>query len=463
MVMPANPTEKTLSMKSILRAVALICFALPVFHAFALEHQPSADYRARRVHLAEKLNGGVAVLFAAEESQLDFMPYRQDPDFYYLTGWNEPGAALLIESAAPAQGSRPAREYREILFLPTRNLRMERYTGEKLGADTPGATATAGVDEVKWMTELPSLLNELAHQNPLAFRTLWSEPDTAQAKTLVAWTATTLGLDQPPNFANVRELTDQLRAIKDPGEIALLHKASDASIKAQLAMMHAVHPGQTEDTVAGIIIEKLMENGCERPSYAPIVGSGKNSTVLHYSSNSETMQSGDIVVVDAAGEYSMYASDITRTVPVNGHFTARQQEIYDIVKGAQKAAMDAFVAGKSRINDPMHKYPNSLDTIAWNYMNTHGKDLHGEALGKYFIHGIGHSVGIDVHDPWDYSKPIEAGMVFTIEPGIYIPEEKIGVRIEDVFYANPDGKLECLTCALPKDTGEVEKIMKEEK
>jgi Xaa-Pro aminopeptidase len=172
------------------------------------------------------------------------------------------------------------------------------------------------------------------------------------------------------------------------------------------------------------------------------------------------MKDGDVVVVDAAGEYSMYASDITRTVPINGHFTGRQREIYDIVSGAQKAAIDGFVAGKSRINDPQHKYPDSLDTIAFNYMNAHGKDLHGNGLGKYFIHGIGHSVGIDVHDPWDYSKPIEKGMVFTIEPGIYIPEEKIGVRIEDDFYVQPDGTLECLTCTLPKTAEAIEALMK---
>lgn len=449
-------------MKSIRSAVAL-SYLIFSFHLLAITRQPASDCHARRARLSEKLEGGVAVLFAAEQPQLDFMPYRQDPDFYYLTGWNEPSAALLIQSAIPADEHNPARPYREILLLPTRNMRVERYTGVKLGADTPGAAATAGVDEVKSMTELPSLLSDIAHQRPTGRVGLWSEPDSAQAKSLVAWTATTLGLDQAPNFQNVRDLTNQLRAIKDPGEIVLLHKAADASIQAQLAMMHAVHPGTTEGTVAGIIIEKLMENGCERPSYAPIVGSGKNSTVLHYSNNSETMQSGDVVVVDAAGEYSMYASDITRTVPVDGHFTARQLEIYNIVKGAQKAAMDAFVAGTSRINDPQHKYPDSLDTIAWNYMNAHGKDLHGEPIGKYFIHGIGHSVGIDVHDPWDYSKPIQPGMVFTIEPGIYIPEEKVGVRIEDVFYANPNGKLECLTCALPKDADEVEKVMKEAK
>ncbi|MBV8632311.1 MAG: aminopeptidase P family protein [Silvibacterium sp.] len=446
-------------MKLVRRALALLCLIFSL-HVLALTRQPASDYRARRMRLAEKLDGGVAILFAAEQPQLDFMPYRQDPDFYYLTGWNEPGAALFIQSAIAAKNETTARPYREILFLPTRNMRMERYTGAKLGADTPGASATAGVDEVKNMAELPSLLGDLVHQSPTALRTLWTEPDSEQAKSLVAWTATTLGLDHAPNFQNVRDLTNQLRAIKDPGEITLLHKASDASIQAQLAMMRSVHHGTTEGAVAGIIIEKLMQNGCERPSYAPIVGAGKNSTVLHYSNDSETMQSGDIVVVDAAGEYSMYASDITRAVPVDGHFTARQREIYDIVKGAQKAAMDAFVAGTSRINDPQHKFPDSLDTIAWNYMNAHGKDLHGEPLGKYFIHGIGHSVGIDVHDPWDYSKPIQPGMVFTIEPGIYIPEEKIGVRIEDVFYANPNGKLECLTCALPKDAEEVEKTMK---
>ena len=450
-------------MRSILRALALICAIASCLQIHALERQPASDYHARRVRLAEKLNGGIAILFAAEEPQLDFMTYRQDPDFYYLTGWNEPGAALYIQPARATDGANPARPYREILFLPARNSYMERYTGAKLGADTPGAPATAGVDEVKSMNELPPLLGELFHQNPIALRNLWSEPDSAQAKSFLAWTATTLGLDQAPNVQNVRDLTNQLRAIKDPGEIALLHKASDASVQAQLAMMRSVHPGVKEGTVAGIIVEKLMENGCERVSYAPIVGSGLNSTVLHYSSDSETMQSGDVVVVDAAGEYSMYASDITRTVPVNGHFTERQREIYDIVKGAQKAAMDAFVAGTSRINDPRHKYSDSLDTIAWNYMNAHGKDLHGEPLGKYFIHGIGHSVGIDVHDPWDYSKPVQPGMVFTIEPGIYIPEEKIGVRIEDVFYANPNGKLECLTCALPKDADEVEKLMAEKK
>lgn len=441
-------------MTSFNRAIFFILLLLPCSFLSALEKQPNAGYRARRVHLAELLNGSAAILFAAEEPLLDFMPYRQDEDFYYLTGWNEPGAALLIEPAVPGH------PYREILLLPTRNLHAELYTGEKLDAASANVSQITGVDEVKPLTDLPSLLNELLATDRRAIKNIWSEPDTPQAKALLTWTAATLGTDAPLQFPDVRDLTGQLRTVKDPGELVLLHKASDASIQAQLAMMKAVHPGATERAVAGVIISKLMENGCERVSYAPIVGSGINSTILHYSDNTGTMQSGDVTVVDAAGEYSMYASDITRTVPVNGYFTERQREVYNIVLGAQKAAIEAFIAGKSIINDPKHIHPDSLDIVAWNYMNAHGKDLHGEPLGKYFIHGIGHSVGINVHDPWDYAKPVEKGMVFTIEPGIYIPEEKLGVRIEDVFYVNASGKLECLTCALPKTAEEVEKIMR---
>jgi Xaa-Pro aminopeptidase len=431
---------------------AVLAPALP-----ALDRQPTADYHARRTHLSESLNQGVAILFAAEEPLTDFTPYRQDSDFYYLTGWNEPGAALLIEAPADADDIHSARAYREI--LPTRNLRNERYTGPKLDASSPDAPHITGIDEVRPMTELPTILGALLKSDRYLERNLFGQPDNDQARALISWTATTLGMDSTPALQDVRSLTQNLRIIKEPGELALLHKASDASIKAQLAMIAAIHPGMTERAAAGIIVETLMANGCERPSYAPIVGSGPNSTILHYSENSHTMQSGEVLLVDAAGEYSMYASDITRTMPVNGHFTARQREVYNVVLGAQRAAMEAFVPGKSRINDPYHHYPDSLDTIAFNYMNAHGKDLHGEPLGKYFIHGIGHSVGIDVHDPFDPAKPIEKGMVFTIEPGIYIPEENLGVRIEDDYYAKPDGTLECLTCALPKTAEAIEGLM----
>jgi Xaa-Pro aminopeptidase len=440
-----------------LTLLVLLAVFVSALAAHALEKQPASAYHARRVALGARLQGGVAVLFAAPEAALDFDPYRQDSDFYYLTGWNEPGAALLIVADAP-QAATP-RTYKEILFLPTRDLRMEKYTGPKMDAATPGAAQLAGVDAVAPMTELPATLNQLIDADRRVARNLWAEPGNQPSLSLLAFTATTLGLDTAPSPHDVSAQIMPLRQVKDEAEIALLRKASDASIVAQRVMMRAVKPGVTERAVAGQMTASWLEQGCERASYAPIVGSGPNSTTLHYAENSRTMQDGDIVVIDAACEYSMYASDITRTVPVNGHFTPRQREIYNIVLGAQKAAFDAFVSGKSKINDRDRKDPDSLDNAAYNYINTHGKDLHGEPLGKYWLHGLGHMVGIDVHDPADYPAVLKPGMVFTIEPGVYIPEEKIGVRIECVFLVGADGKLIDLVADLPHTAEDVEAAM----
>ena len=423
--------------------------------AQSIEKQPASAYHARRVALAEKLKGGVAVLFAAEQPALDFMAYRQDEDFYYLTGWNEPGAALLVKAATDAEHG-----YREILFLPTRDLRLEHYTGPKLDAVSPNVAKIAGVDAVEPMAQLPVELNKLTGEDRrLAYR-IWAQPESAAAKAVVELNGVTLGMDKAPGALDVTALTMELREVKDTGEIELLKKASEASIAAQRAMFRAVRPGATERAIAGKMGAVWAEHGCERPSYAPIVGSGVNSTTLHYAENSRTMEDGDVVVVDAACEYSMYAADITRTAPVNGHFTARQREIYEIVLGAQKAAIEAFVAGKSTINDRDRKDPNSLDTAAYNYINTHGKAVDGSPLGKYWLHGLGHMLGIDVHDPAKYPAVLKPGMVFTIEPGVYIPEEKLGVRIECNFLVGADGKLIDLDADLPHTADEVEAAMK---
>jgi Xaa-Pro aminopeptidase len=450
-------------MRSMLRYLTFSSLALFFLSslAIALEKQPASTYHARRAALAQKLVGGAAIIFAAEEPVLDFSPYRQDEDFYYLTGWNEPGAALLI--VADSSTSSPARTYHETLFLPSRYLRMEKYTGIKLDAATPNAAQTAGIDEVASMAELSTRLNSLVSADRRLSYDLWTQPDAPQSKALLGWLSATIGQGTTPAAHDITALTTQLRVIKDPGELELLKKASDASIAAQRVMMHSVKPGITERAVAGKIIATLMEQGCERPSYASIVGSGINSTTLHYSENSATMKDGDVLVVDAAGEYSMYASDITRTVPVNGHFTPRQREVYDVVLGAQRAAIAAFVAGKSTINDRDHKDANSLDSVAWNYIHTHGKGLHGESLSDYWIHGLGHMVGINVHDPSTYPAVLKPGMVFTIEPGVYIPEEKIGVRIEDVFVVGQDGKLIDLIADLPHTADEVEAAMRANK
>jgi Xaa-Pro aminopeptidase len=446
--------------------LAVLLIAVQV--AYALDSVPAAEYRQRRVKLAAKLHGGSALIFAAHEPPMEYQDYRQDEDFFYLTGSNEPGGALLLIGDGPATTTRlgtvvPAHSYREVLFLPLRDPIREKYTGAKTDGASPNARELLGVDEVMPLPALPQIFGGFLAEDTRRAKEVWSQQDTDVARATLDFISTVLGTDISPPAQDVRSLTTQLRMVKSPAEIALIQKATDASIASQLAGMRAIKPGVRERTVAGVEVGTMLAEGCERPSYPPIVGSGFNSTVLHYSENSNTMDKGAVVVIDAAGEYSMYASDLTRTMPVDGHFTARQKEIYNIVLGAQQAARDAFVAGKSKMGSVDHRGANAesnlLDKVAFDYINTHGKDLHGEALGKYFIHSLGHSVGIDVHDPYDYDKPFEIGSVFTIEPGIYIPEEKIGVRIEDTFYVDPTGKLIDFAEKLPHTPEEVEAAM----
>jgi Xaa-Pro aminopeptidase len=251
-------------------------------------------------------------------------------------------------------------------------------------------------------------------------------------------------------------LLEEMRRVKDAGEVALIQKATQASMAGHLAAMHALKPGMTERQIAALVQYAFQKRGCERPAYAPIVGAGFNSTVLHYSEDSAAIQAGDVVVIDAAGEYSMYASDITRTLPATGKFTPRQLEIYNIVLGAQEAAIKAFRAGQSTMSSDS---ADALYRIAYNYINTHGKDLHRKPLGQYFIHGLGHFLGLSVHDVGGTTVPLEKGVVFTLEPGIYIPEERLGIRIEDMFFVDDSGTLVRLTAGLPRTADEVEAAM----
>jgi Xaa-Pro aminopeptidase len=396
------------------KKVFLACTLLVVSNAHALESVPKSEYRHRRIALSEKLQGDAAIVFAKRASTLDFMPFRQDSDFYYLSGWNEPGAALVVIGPGPATTSRlgdpiPAHKYQEILFLPARNRGLELATGIKMDSATAGVASASGFDAVMPIMTLPEVLAKFFSEDRR--RSIWSQVDLPTTKELIAFMATSAGAVGAPPDRDVRTLVRDLRSVKSPAEIELIRRATTASIAAQRAGMAAIGRGVHERTIAGIEIAKMMAAGCERPSYAPIVASGINSTVQHYNSTENVMKGGDVVLIDAAGEFSMYASDITRTIPVDGKFTARQRELYEIVLGAHKATAAAFVAGKFKIGSVLQrdsKATDSLDKVAFDYINTHGKDLHGMPLGKYFLSGIGHSVGIDVHDPMDETKAARA-------------------------------------------------------
>jgi len=233
-----------------------------------------------------------------------------------------------------------------------------------------------------------------------------------------------------------------------------LKRAIDLSLDSHLEAMKMMRPGLYEYQVAAKMVEIHAWGGSEAEGYAPIVGAGPNSTALHYDKLSRKIEDGDIVVLDVGAQYSGYSADITRTLPANGKFTPRQREIYDIVLGAQNAALAALKPGM----DLCRKGDKSVYTIAYNYINSHGKDLQAKSLGQYFIHGLGHNIGLDVHDPGESCSPLQPNMVVTVEPGIYIPEENLGMRIEDDVLITESG-YKLLSERLPRDPGEIEKIM----
>jgi Xaa-Pro aminopeptidase len=411
------------------------------------------DYHDRRAQLASRTGDGIIVLYGYEEADVaaSVTTFRQNEEFYYLTGWNEPGAIMMLVPR-PAEPNQPGAIGEEILYLPPRNVFQEKWNGPRLGPDSPDAAAQTGFAIVRSTKAFTTDLHAALEKFPKIYTELTPQPESGEDSFQQDEIAKLKKLAPLANFADMRPILVNMRSVKSPAEIALIRRAVDNSVDAQLAAFKAVHPGAWEYEISALMKYEFERRGCEWPSYPPIVGSGLYSTVLHYDADSQQMQTGDLVVMDVAGSYSGYASDMTRTLPVDGHFTPRQREIYEIVRGAQAAVMAAAKPGAT------FGGKDGLQRIAYDYINTHGKDLNGKSLGQYFPHGVGHSVGLNVHDPMDYTRPLEPGMVITDEPGIYIPDEKIGVRIEDMLLITPEGN-EVLTKRLPADPDEIEKMM----
>jgi len=401
---------------------------LAALSPFARAKMPLDEFHARRANFQKSLDG-VVLLAGQTEGRDPVFRFEQEPNFYYLTGWTQPGAVLLI---APSQA---------ILFLPHHDARREPYSGKRSSAEDPDVHALTGFEEVlpieRLETELDKALS--AHDKVYA---LWGQPSSDQLRARYPFREV---MDAAP-------LVTKLRVKKSPAEIAAIQHATDVSVEAHRAAWKRIAAGAYEYQVAATMVAGFLENACEGVAYSPIVGSGPNSTILHYDVNRRRMDRGEVVLIDAAAQCNDYASDITRTIPVGGKFSPRQREIYQVVLGAQKAAIAAVKPG-ARLSGA----GETLTKLARDYMDGHGTDQHGEPLGKYFTHGIGHQVGLQVHDP-NVEEPLEAGMVITIEPGIYITEENIGVRIEDVVLVTENGA-KVLSAALAKETDQIEKAV----
>jgi Xaa-Pro aminopeptidase len=439
----------------------LVAASAPPLHAQQRrEREPNSVYAERRAKIAAQADGPVVLWgFTGREEVSQAYVFTQEDNFYYLTGHNEEGAGLVILPAAKpgaAANSNPLNGIREILFLPAKDPAKEKWNGVRMSPSDPGIEALSGFAAVKPFSEIRATVEKLAKSYPVLCTILPYEKELGgypHEKNVVDW----LQLIAPQNkLKDVRQAIYALRQIKSPGEISFLTTAIDLSLDSHLAAMKMMRPGLYEYQIAAKMVEVHAMGGSEAEGYAPIVGAGPNSVALHYDKLSRKIDDGDIVVLDVGAQYAGYSADITRTLPANGKFTARQREIYDIVLGAQNAALAAIKPGASLCK----KGDQSLYKISYDYINTHGKDRHGKSLGQYYIHGLGHNIGLDVHDPGEYCQPLQPGMVVTMEPGIYISEENLGVRIEDDVLITETG-YKLLSQRLPRDPAEIEKIMAE--
>jgi Xaa-Pro aminopeptidase len=398
---------------------------------------PKEEFRSRREALRKALPGSAVVLFGRTERETEALHLRfsQEPNFYYLTGWREPGAMLLL---SPNE---------EVLFLPARDPKREVYTGKRAAAEDAEARAITGFDEVLPATAFEGRLQK-SLENWTKIHALEGTPAAEKLRAMFP----------------LRDVSDaagaigKLRLKKSAGEIELIRRSVNATVEAHRAAWRRIAPGVHEYQVGATLAATWLDLGCERSAYPPIIGSGANATVLHYEANWRRMDSGDVLVIDAGAECAGYAADVTRTVPVNGKFSERQRELYEIVLGAQKAAIAAVKPGATLEKGT----PASVNDIAYDYINSHGKDRHGDSLGKYFLHTVGHHVGLDVHDAGSLLKygPLEAGMVVAIEPGIYIAEEGIGIRIEDMVLVTESG-CEVLSASLPREAADIERALEQ--
>jgi Xaa-Pro aminopeptidase len=438
--------------------VALTIAAIP---AAAWERESLQAFHERRMKLLRETGGdGVIVMFGYGDAEVaaSVTAFRQNETFYYLSGWNEPGAMMMLVPKPARGGSGPEIE-KEILYIPPHDDRPGSYHGElwegpKLGPDDSDATARTGFPVVRSVTLFQSDLQEALKGFNKVYTEMTPQPESGEECFIHDMQSRLKKAAPLAAFADFRPIITRLRMVKTSGEIALIRKAAEASVEAHLAAMKTVKPGIWEYEVAARMVYEYLRRGCEWSAYPPIVGSGFYSTVLHYDQNSKQMAEGETVVMDVAGAYGGYTSDITRTLPVSGKFTPRQKEIYEIVLAAQNAAIAAAKPGMYL----GRRGAKGLHEIAYDYINTHGKDLKGQPLGQYFIHGLSHHIGLNVHDPADYNLPLEPGMVVTIEPGVYIRDEKLGIRIEDDILITENG-CEVLTRRLPRTVEDVERAM----
>ncbi len=430
-----------------------------------------AEYQERRANLAQKLPAdSIAIIPAAVEANRNgdaHYRFRQDSNFYYLTGFDEPNALLVIEAG---------KECRSILFNRPRNALEEQWTGTRLGQE--GAKSVLGMYAAYPVSSISEELPKLLAGKSAVYYALGRNPELEK---MVIHALNNIkgqvrrGSKAPEVLGDLEPILGEMRLFKSDAEIDLMRKAASISVDAHKRAMQACKELEHEYELEAELTYEFSRQGCRSVAYDPIVGGGENACILHYTDNNKPLRHGDLVLIDAGGEYANYAADITRTFPINGRFTPEQKTIYELVLKAQKAGIASVKPGVAwnTIQQIMVKILTA-GLCELGIIQGDVDDLIAqEAYKPFYMHNSGHWLGLDVHDCGHYKinnewRPLEAGMVLTVEPGLYISSNihgvhkrwcGIGVRIEDDILVTKSGH-EILTAALPVDVDDIEALMR---
>ncbi len=425
-------------------------------------------YLERRRRLAHAMGEGIALVPTAPErvrNRDTHFPYRFDSHFYYLTGFAEPESALVVT----AQG-------RSILFCRERNAEREVWDGFRHGPEA--ARERFAFDEAYPIAALDEKMVQLLDNQPALHYPVGSDPewDARVMRWLNAVRAKArAGIMAPERMHDVRALVDNMRLVKDAEELALMRRAARIAAAAHRRAMQATRPGRSEYEIEAELLYEFRRNGAQFPAYSPIVAGGANGCVLHYVFNDAPLRDGDLLLIDAGCELDGYASDITRTFPVNGRFSGAQRDVYDVVLAAQAAAMDQVRPGKAWIEP----HEAAVSVLAQGMLDLKllagslQEVLEKETYKRFYMHRTGHWLGLDVHDAGEYRRgsqwrALEPGMSLTVEPGLYIRADDdvppalrdIGIRIEDDVVVTAQG-CEVLTAEAPKGIADIEALMRD--
>ncbi|MDA3896252.1 MAG: aminopeptidase P family protein [Desulfobacteraceae bacterium] len=383
-------------------------------------------------------------------------PFKQNPDLFYLTGIDQQETILLICPDAVLE------KHREILFIRYTNEEIAIWEGQQLSKEN--ATEVSGIRTVFWTTEFERIFKELVSENRNIYL---NSNEHLRADTTVEtrdarflkWCKNAFPLHQ---YERIAPIMCRLRTVKSAEEIQQIRHACDITNKAFRRILGIIRPGIWEFEIEAEIVYEFLKNRSRGSAYEPIIASGAGSCVLHYTANDRQCADGDLLLMDFGAEYANYAADVTRTVPINGRFSERQKDVYNAVLRVQKAAIDLLRPGNTieTYNKEVGRIMEA-ELIALNLLDANevkNQDRETPLYRKYFMHGTSHHLGLDVHDVGSRHLAFEAGMVFTCEPGIYVRDEEIGIRIENDILITKDGPVD-LTKDIPNEADEIESLM----